>query len=1061
MSAFIETFVCRAASVDDVLSDLWAPVSGIKADADRSAKRLAAWCKSSASGDWKLFSKRLSRDGLSFEKVLPRLGTTKWAGGANYPEWAVDAQWILDAFRDVLPAEEYPRYRITVTPFEDLIVPIVKSAWLRCSAKVAPSALGLFAESAQVDLRHALASRLSDLCAPSIYAKLVAVRSEPHKIARSNGSGLYQSFIQQLRQGHELFDERPVLLRLLAVVTRQWIESTAELVERLLDDEADIKNEILEAGGTIRVIGVRANLSDPHNGGRTVHVLELEGNARIVYKPKDIQIDRQWQLLLADLNSADPPIDLKSAKVLPRLNYGWSEYIEPLSCLTVEGIERFYRRSGALLCLFHVLSGTDMHEENMIACGDQPVAIDLEMLLQPLEGEQESTAPERRSLETAVSRLANSVLRTGLLPAYSRSPERHVISHGGLHNPHHATTGVVWDSINSDDMKPKRVSTGFQQLANLPMLGGSRAALGDYVSCLLAGFSEYQIFLDNYARGKGRSQITERFSNLNCRRILRPTRYYALLLERLRDHRNLTDGVTWSLHADFGARMMDFNADEDPLWEMLKVERLELLNLDVPFFVSPVDQAGIASPTGIRATLVETPALEVVRQRLDALGDVADREWQCDVIRLSTSTTSSHLSPTGPVTKARPPAAKQKQSSNDLVGLTKEIFSQLQSTAIRSGPSATWIGLDWLGDAEVCQLSPLGSDLYNGSTGVSLFLAAYGKVFGNESAIQLSWEGVARVCSDLRGATAGRIVRGIGIGGAIGLGSVVYGLSTLARLLQRTDILAEAEFASQLFSPDVVKSDVRIDCLEGSAGAVLGLLALYRANQSIEVLERASVIGRHLINTLEKRRALLIGDRQRRLIPLNGMSHGAAGIAYSLSALSRATGQAKFGEIAIDLVREENESFDQIKGAWPDFRMRGADQFKACQWCHGAAGIGLARIGTLRFGQHHQSLTEDIQRATNAVIHADPNPIDNLCCGELGCVEFLREGADVLGMPRLAFLASERLTAVIEQAKTSGDFVWGVGDRRYNLGLFRGIAGVGYSILREIDASLPNPLIWG
>jgi lantibiotic modifying enzyme len=34
------------------------------------------------------------------------------------------------------------------------------------------------------------------------------------------------------------------------------------------------------------------------------------------------------------------------------------------------------------------------------------------------------------------------------------------------------------------------------------------------------------------------------------------------------------------------------------------------------------------------------------------------------------------------------------------------------------------------------------------------------------------------------------------------------------------------------------------------------------------------------------------------------------------------------------------------------------------------------------------------------------------------------------------------------------------GGRRFNLGLFRGIAGVGYTLLRRVDGSLPNLLLW-
>jgi len=48
----------------------------------------------------------------------------------------------------------------------------------------------------------------------------------------------------------------------------------------------------------------------------------------------------------------------------------------------------------------------------------------------------------------------------------------------------------------------------------------------------------------------------------------------------------------------------------------------------------------------------------------------------------------------------------------------------------------------------------------------------------------------------------------------------------------------------------------------------------------------------------------------------------------------------------------------------------------------------------------------------------------------------------------------------MEQAAATGDYRWNGGKRQFNPGLFRGLAGVGYTLLRQADASLPNVLIW-
>ena len=106
------------------------------------------------------------------------------------------------------------------------------------------------------------------------------------------------------------------------------------------------------------------------------------------------------------------------------------------------------------------------------------------------------------------------------------------------------------------------------------------------------------------------------------------------------------------------------------------------------------------------------------------------------------------------------------------------------------------------------------------------------------------------------------------------------------------------------------------------------------------------------------------------------------------------------------------------------------------------------------------SYASDIGRALAGVEHGWPATTDTLCCGTLGSVEFLREAADVLDRPDLQDRAALQLLTVVQSARAAGDYRWSSGTARFNLGLFRGIAGVGYTLLRGVDDSLPNVLVW-
>jgi len=390
------------------------------------------------------------------------------------------------------------------------------------------------------------------------------------------------------------------------------------------------------------------------------------------------------------------------------------------------------------------------------------------------------------------------------------------------------------------------------------------------------------------------------------------------------------------------------------------------------------------------------------------------------------------------------------------------IAAEIGRQAIRRGPGAAWIGLDWLGDSEVFQLVCLGPELYNGVSGIALFLAAHAQVTGSALSRELALAGLARLRKTLRGRNAPRLARSLGIGGAAGLGSIAYALTVISKSLRDDALLADAQAVAEQFTDDLIAADQRLDVIGGSAGAILGLLRLHRDTGSAEVLGRALKCGEHLMTQSR------IGPEGRRSWvgqgfgphPLNGMSHGAAGFAYALASLAAATGREDFAAAAAQCIAFEDSSYDPARHNWPDLRWGGEPTWP-CQWCHGAPGIGLARLATAKRGSvDARLLDDDARNAVAGVEHGWRGLVDTLCCGSLGSIEFFSAAGDALARGDLRELASQRLLAVLRAAAARGDYRWNSGKGRFNLGLFRGLAGVGYTALRRLDGSLPNVLIW-
>src|SRR5215471_7975152 len=271
MDAFYERLIVRAATIDERLSDDFEVLPGQKGDADLAARRLAAWCMSSASGDWSLFGQRLKRDGWTIDAVLERLATVRRKTAAPAPAWADDAVWVEAALQ--CSKEDTGQIADESEPyaFEDLFRPLAAQAEEHLWSGLDRQAADNLTAPARASLRRSLLMELCNLCAPVLYERFVAVRNvakaTPDVATKpAHGTALYDQFVADMKakEFRHLFEERPVLLRLIAVVTRQWIETSREFAQRLAADLPTIHRDILSSKTVGAVAQIDSDLSDPH-----------------------------------------------------------------------------------------------------------------------------------------------------------------------------------------------------------------------------------------------------------------------------------------------------------------------------------------------------------------------------------------------------------------------------------------------------------------------------------------------------------------------------------------------------------------------------------------------------------------------------------------------------------------------------------------------------------------------------------------------------------------------------------------------------------------------------
>jgi lantibiotic modifying enzyme len=188
--------------------------------------------------------------------------------------------------------------------------------------------------------------------------------------------------------------------------------------------------------------------------------------------------------------------------------------------------------------------------------------------------------------------------------------------------------------------------------------------------------------------------------------------------------------------------------------------------------------------------------------------------------------------------------------------------------------------------------------------------------------------------------------------------------------------------------------------------------------------------------------------------PVAGFSHGQSGIAWALGALFGATGAPRFRAAAADAVRFERTLYAPALRNWPN--TLGAEPHDQHAWCHGAPGVGLARLG-LRTYLDDAATDAELAIAIETTRTRGFSEQHCLCHGSLGNLELLLTAARDGDRAELAADIDRQLARTLADIRTRG---WhcGVPLGVETPGLLTGVAGIGYALLRHVDASIPSVL---
>jgi type 2 lantibiotic biosynthesis protein LanM len=842
--------------------------------------------------------------------------------------------------------------------------------------------------------------------------ELARARSR-RELAGATPAERFLNFTHRLAGGSELAEflaAYPVLARVLGEACRQAVEGHLELLVRLAEDRELLVTELLAGADPGALVSVEPG-GDPHRGGRSTATLTFANGRQLVYKPRPLELHQHFNELIDWLNGKTG-LGFRTVQVVCRPGYGWLGFVEHKPCHDLAEVRRFYHRQGALLALLYVLDGTDMHYENLIADGDQPVLVDVETLFHP--SQHGSGVLGQDPAHTA---LRSSVYRTALLPLLFTG-EHGVADISGLGGDVGAVSPISkvdWADAGLDTMHLVRRPAVTPGGRNRPRLDGVDMEPRDYEIALLTGFrAAYEAIAWHRHELLGPDGLLARCATDEIRYVARPTQTYVTLLDEATHPDALRD-------ADGRSKLLDLLWDADPsLRRLVPYELADLWAGDVPLFTARPDSRDVWAADGSRVPqFLASKGLAEVEAKIAAMGEIDQhrQQWLISACLATRPEPVVHAS-----TASRPALGAAEADPERLLAAATDIADEIMAQVLGSnGGEANWLSLELIDDHHWAVM-PMGAGLSNGFTGTALFLAQVGALTGAQKYSDLARDAIRPIPLLLDALSAAPEAAQVVGPGLHGLGGISFALNRLSSLLDDTDLTKWLAASLELSEQLTPEPDQFPGYVEGAAG---GLAAM----QAIRGLPAAARLAVRYADELVA--AVDLGVQA----PGRGFARGYEGIGWALGQYAvPGSRYADAALAAIDLTAIDQEHSQPADAGW----------------CAGGAGTTLARLSA----GAPTDLDPYLRTAKERPVLADMS----LCHGELGAVEPLLWLTE-RDHPAIEAVRRRRAGLVLAAVQQYGPHC-GTPRAVTSPGLLTGLAGIGYGLLRlGFSGQVPSVLL--
>lgn len=844
----------------------------------------------------------------------------------------------------------------------------------------------------------------------------------------------------------KFYQEYYAITRVASSVAEAQLQYVKEILRHTGKHRKELQQELgipIEQGSLKKL---SLGKGDIHQNGRSVAVLELENGAKLLYKPHEIAIDNQFSKLLKWLKQHISDVhDFRMPKSFSTKTYGFTEFVTHCECKSTHEVRQFYERIGELLAVLYSLNSSDIHYENIIACGEYPILIDLETLVHPqLVNKNEKAA--QSAYVKAQKKYNSSVTTIGMLPTYMKGN----LEVGGLgaakaQNSTFKTEFV--ENVQEDSVHIVRKYFKIMPEQNNPVLNGTTVDSSKYIEEIKKGFARVYQWISTH-RDMYVQCITGLFNGCSGRLVIRPTLFYSQLL-------NI------SLHPEFSRKINErrlilyrtVKEQYKDFPDVVEAEHKDLMTGNIPYFTYEIGKCSVRDSRG---NLLETQVEAVLEKVCEKINDFSDKDLNTQLqyiedsyITRKNQADRTYLRWRTYQNELKPEAwLKTASSIGEYIG-----ENAIEGVNERGRRDTSWICVTLQGfEEDVWIPSVLGHELYSGNAGIALFFAYLWKVTQKKCFLDSARKAAEIPLTLLE---EQYVSKKSSVGAFTGISGSAYMLYALAEVTEDAALKKEAEDMMLRYGK-LIPYEQSNDVIGGAAGYLAVALKMAKSAGRKEAFDRLiALLAEHLVQNAVCQEDKVFWNCMSGK-PYCGFSHGSAGIHAYLYLAMKYLGSDKYQDIMERSLRYERSCYSPKEGNW---LRSDTERTVSNAWCHGAPGILLSKLMMQEAGMQGMELERETEIALKLTQNYGFGNNPTYCHGDLGNMAIINYAGRVLGRPGLC---NENVHAFQQLYDNVLSKKWQ--DRNYKscntYGLMIGLAGWGYALISNYAQGEIPEFLW-